>query len=182
MLPARRTRWKGQMLAIEAAAAWKRAQGPSFQLLLVGDAQGRAAYVSELERQISQFDLDDVVRVTGACDDMPAAYALCDVVLSPSIEPEPFGRTAVEAQAMQKPVIASDSGGQRETVLTPEVVGAGAATGFGVAVDDASALAAAMANILALSDDARAAMGARGRANVAAHFSVEAMADATLAI
>lgn len=182
MLPARLTRWKGQMLAIEAAAALKRAQGPSFQLLLVGDAQGRAAYVSELERQISQFDLDDVVRVTGACDDMPAAYALCDVVLSPSIEPEPFGRTAVEAQAMQKPVIASDSGGQRETVLTPEVVGAGAATGFGVAVDDASALAAAMANMLALSDDARAAMGARGRANVAAHFSVEAMADATLAI
>ncbi len=193
MLPARLTRWKGQTLAVEAAAALKQAQGATFQLLLVGDAQGRAAYVSELEHQITQHNLDDVVRLTGACDDMPAAYALCDVVLSPSIEPEPFGRTAVEAQAMQKPVIASDSGGQRETVLTPDAtmgadisgadaVGADAATGFGVTVDDATALADAMAAMLHLSSDARAAMGMRGRANVLAHFSVEAMADATLAI
>lgn len=182
MLAARLTRWKGQTLAVEAAAALKQMQGATFQLLLVGDAQGRDSYLRELEQQIARLGLDDVVRVTGACDDMPAAYALCDVVVSPSIEPEPFGRTAVEAQAMQKPVIASDSGGQRETVLTPEAVGADAATGLGVTVDDASALAAAMATVLDLTSDARAAMGARGRANVLAHFSVEAMAAATLAI
>lgn len=182
MLPARLTRWKGQTLAIEAAAALQQAQGAVFQLLLVGDAQGRDTYVRELEHQITHLDLGDVVRVTGACDDMPAAYALCDVVVSPSIEPEPFGRTAVEAQAMQKPVIASDSGGQRETVLTPDSVGADAATGLGVTVDDATALAGAMARMLDLSSDARVAMGVRGRANVLAHFSVEAMADATLAI
>jgi glycosyltransferase involved in cell wall biosynthesis len=112
---------------------------------------------------------------------MPAAYALADVVLSPSIEPEPFGRTAVEAQAMRKPVIASDSGGQRETVLTPELAGDDA-TGLAVEAGDAAALAAAMAAMLDLGDAERLAMGARGRANVLAHYSVEAMADATLAI
>jgi glycosyltransferase involved in cell wall biosynthesis len=114
---------------------------------------------------------------------MPAAYALSDAVLSPSIEPEPFGRTAVEAQAMLKPVIASDSGGQRETVLTPENAGGlDHATGFAVHAGDAAALAAAMTVMLDLGREARTAMGARGRANVLAHYSVEAMADATLAI
>jgi glycosyltransferase involved in cell wall biosynthesis len=84
---------------------------------------------------------------------------------------------------MLRPVIASDSGGQRETVLTPENVGGmDHATGLAVHAGDAAALAAAMKTMLDLGSEARAGMGARGRANVLAHYSVEAMADATLAI
>ncbi|WP_293551937.1 glycosyltransferase family 4 protein [Parvibaculum sp.] len=181
MLPARLTRWKGQALAVEAAAKLKAKGRDDFLLLLVGDAQGRDAYVQELEKSIRAGGLSVHVRLTGACNDMPAAYALADVVLSPSIEPEPFGRTAVEAQAMRKPVIASDSGGQRETVLTPEHADGGA-TGLAVEAGDAATLAAAMAAMLDLDGAERMAMGARGRANVLAHYSVEAMAEATLAI
>ena len=182
MLPARLTRWKGQALAIEAAEALKALHGSVFELFLVGDAQGRDAFENELRTMIATHRLDDVVRLTGPCDDMPAAYALCDVVLSPSIEPEPFGRTAVEAQAMERPIIASDSGGQRETVLTRDMVGAAKATGFAVPAGDAEALMRAMAGLLEMGPDARRAMGRRGRENALARFSVEAMASATLDI
>jgi glycosyltransferase involved in cell wall biosynthesis len=183
VLPARLTRWKGQEVAIEAAAGLREAGRKDFQLLLVGDAQGRDAYRHELEAAIREKNLTRHVRLTGPCDDMPAAYALSDIVLAPSIEPEPFGRTAVEAQAMAKPVIVSDAGGQRETVLTPETVGGiDRATGLAVRPGDAAGLARAMADMLDLGRDRGAAMGARGRANALSHYSVEAMAAATLAI
>lgn len=183
ILPARLTRWKGQAVAIEAAAALHAAGRNDFQLLLVGDAQGRDNYMHELEASIRKSGIAHLVRLTGPCNDMPAAYALSAVVLSPSIDPEPFGRTAVEAQAMERPIIASDSGGQRETVLTPENAGGlGHATGLGVPAGDAAALATAMVRLLDLGAEARHAMGARGRANVLAHYSVRAMASATLAI
>ena len=184
MLPARLTRWKGQTLAIEAAALLRQRHSglPPFRVLLVGDAQGRHAFQHELEAMIAKADLRKSVLLTGPCNDMPAAYALADVVLSPSVEAEPFGRTAVEAQAMQRPVIASDSGGQRETVLTPENVGKDHDTGIAVPAGDASALADAMAAMLALGADERGFMGARGRANVEAHFSLPTMTAATLAI
>jgi glycosyltransferase involved in cell wall biosynthesis len=180
MLPARLTRWKGQGLAVEAAALLQKNETlrGTFSLLLVGDAQGRDAYVHELEQMIARGGLEDCVALTGPCDDMPAAYALADCVLSPSIEAEPFGRTAVEAQAMQCPVIASDSGGQRETVVSDGA----SATGFAVTTNDAPALARAMEAVLALSLEERIAMGARGRANVMAHYSLAAMTAATLDI
>ncbi|MGV8995727.1 MAG: glycosyltransferase family 4 protein [Parvibaculaceae bacterium] len=182
MLPARLTRWKGQTLAIEAAAALKAAGHKDFLLLLVGDAQGRTEFISELESMIARFGLDDCVRLTGPCNDMPAAYALSDIVLSPSIEAEPFGRTAVEAQSSSRPVIVSDSGGQRETVKTPQNTSSDAATGLAFPSGDVSALMTAMTHLLVLGPDGRRAMGARGRENVIAHFSLPAMTDATLAI
>tara|TARA_R110000868_G_scaffold97802_4_gene269046 strand:+ start:828 stop:2030 length:1203 start_codon:yes stop_codon:yes gene_type:complete len=184
VLPARLTRWKGQALAIEAAYILRQSRSDlaPFRVFLVGDAQGRHAYLHELEAMIGKAGLRDCVFLTGPCNDMPAAYALADVVLSPSVEAEPFGRTAVEAQAMQRPVIASDSGGQRETVLTPDSVGMGHDTGFAVEANNARALADAMGAMINLGADERAAMGARGRANVLARFSLPTMTAATLAI
>ncbi len=182
MLPARLTRWKGQTLAIEAAAALKAAGHKSFLLLLVGDAQGRNDFVNELESMIARSGLETSVRLTGPCNDMPAAYALSDIVLSPSIEAEPFGRIAVEAQASMRPVIVSDSGGQRETVKTPQNTTANEATGLAFSPGDVAGLTAAMASLLDLSTDERRAMGLRGRANAITRFSLPAMTDATLAI
>lgn len=176
--PARLTRWKGQSVSIEAARLLRARGIDGFTLLLVGDAQGRDNYVAGLQQAILLAGLEPHVRLVGHCDDMGAAYALSDAVLSPSIEAEPFGRTAVEAQAAARPVIVSDAGGQRETVLTAE----GAATGLCVPPGDAAALADAMARLMALGPEARAAMGARGRAHAAAHYSVAAMCDTTLAI
>lgn len=173
--PARLTRWKGQGVSIEAARLLKERGVTDFTLLLAGDAQGRDAYVEELRQAISAAGLDDRVRLVGHCDDMAAAYALSDCVLSPSIEPEPFGRTAVEAQAASRPVIVSDAGGQQETVLEDK-------TGFRVPPGDAAALAGAMARVEGMDTAARAAMGAAGHDNAATHYSVAAMCGATLSI
>lgn len=183
LLPARLTRWKGQVQAIEAARQLLASKvEDDFLLLLVGDAQGRNDYVDELRALIAKGALGNHVFLPGHCSDMAAAYALSDIVLSPAIEAEPFGRVAVEAQAMQRPVIVSDAGGQRETVLTPESVGAGEATGLSVPAGDADALAGAMLSVMEMDEAARHAMGERGRHHVAAHFSLGAMCHATLEI
>lgn len=172
---ARLSRWKGQTVAIEAARLLAARGMKDFTLLIVGDAQGRDAYTGELEAAIAAAGLGTRVRLAGHGEDMAAGYALCDAVLSPSIEPEPFGRTAVEAQAASRPVIVSDAGGQQETVIEGQ-------TGLRVPPGDAEALADAMAKVMAMGPEARAAMGAAGHENAVAHYSVGAMCGATLEI
>ena len=113
LLPARLTGWKGQRVAISAMAALPE----NYHLVCLGDSQGRADYVEELKAQIAFHDLGRCVTLAGHSADMPAAYAACDIVICPSTDPEAFGRTAAEAQAMGKPVIASAHGGALETVV-----------------------------------------------------------------
>lgn len=186
LLPARLTRWKGHTVAIEAARLLKGAGYGDFRLVLIGDALGRDQYVSELTASIVMGNLGSIVSLAGHGADMPTAYALADCVLSPSTKPEPFGRVAVEAQLMGKPVIVSDEGAARETVLSPhDEGGPAAATGWRVPANDATALAEAMRDVLALGPGGitgRVAMGARGRAHILSHYSLAAMCDATLSI
>ncbi|HLK24066.1 MAG TPA: glycosyltransferase, partial [Caulobacteraceae bacterium] len=107
LLAGRLTRWKGQMLAIEAAARLVAERRLDFRIVMVGDDQGRSGYRQALAREIRARRLADRIVLAGHCDDMPAAYLAADVALAPSLEPEAFGRTAVEPQAMARPVIAS---------------------------------------------------------------------------
>jgi len=186
VLAGRLTRWKGQLLAIEAFRLMGErlgTAGAGAKLILVGDAQGRTDYEDELNAAIAASDLPLRVRLAGHCDDMPAACAAADIVLAPSLDPEPFGRTAVEAAAMNRPVIVADHGGARETVLdAADSGGLAGATGWRVLPGDAGALATAMAAALSASPRDRAAMGERGRAFVESRYSVEAMTDATLEV
>lgn len=186
MLAGRLTRWKGQLLATEALGLMNERMGPtaaSAKLILVGDAQGRSDYEDEIKAAVEAHNPALRVRLVGHCDDMPAAYSAADVVLAPSLDPEPFGRSAVEAQAMAKPVIVADHGGAKDTVLdASDIGGSAAATGWRVAPSNADALATAMAEALAANSTDRQAMGARGRAFVEEQFSVTAMTDRTLAV
>jgi glycosyltransferase involved in cell wall biosynthesis len=115
-----------------------------------------------------------MIRFAGHCEDMPAAYAAADVVLSPSTRPEAFGRVAAEAGAMARIAIAADHGGARETIVDGE-------TGFLVEPGSAAALADAVRRAIDLGDEGRAAMGARARKRIAQSFSTAAMTSATLA-
>lgn len=175
LLAGRLTRWKGQALLIEAAARLKAEGGPGLLVLLAGDDQGRRGYRAELEAAIAQAGLEDGVRLVGHCDDMPAAYRLADVVCAPSLKPEAFGRTAVEPQAMGRPVLAADHGATRETVVPGE-------TGWLVAPGDAAAWARALDEAARAGPERRAAMGRAGQARVRRLYSVEAMCEATLAV
>ena len=172
MLPGRLTRWKGQGLLLDALAALGRRD---ISCVLVGAEQGREAYRDELESKIEAANLGEVVRVVGHCRDMAAAYMLSDVVVSASIEPEGFGRVAVEAQAMGRPVIASDHGGACETVRH-------GATGWLVKPGDVQALTSALHGALALAPEARAALAERARRNAVENYSVQQMCDRTLAV
>ncbi|MEM9048291.1 MAG: glycosyltransferase family 4 protein [Pseudomonadota bacterium] len=172
LLPARLTRWKGQLWLLDAAAALRtRAE---FRIVLAGGDAG-GLFADEVRRRAQRLGIASDVALVGPVADMPAALKLASVVLCPSLQPEGFGRTAVEAQAMRKPVIAADHGGARETVQ-PGV------TGWLVAPGDVAGLAAAIEAALALDTEAAAAMGAAGRAQVVAKFSVAAMQEATLAV
>ena len=173
LLAGRLTRWKGQGVAIEALARLKAQGAGEAVLILVGDSQGRDAYVAELEARIRALGLRDQVRLPGPCSDMPAAYLTCDIALAPSIEPEAFGRTAVEPQAMGKPVIAADHGAARETVVPGQ-------TGWLAAPGDVEAWTQALAEAIAAGPERRSAMGQTAMARARRLYSVQAMTDATL--
>lgn len=175
LLAGRLTRWKGQTLAIAAAARLKAQGREDFRLVMVGDDQGRAAYRAELEQAVAAQGLDGVVRLTGHWADMPAAWLAADLALVPSLEPEAFGRTAVEPQLMGRPVLAAAHGAPCETVVDGE-------TGWLVPPGDAEAWARAMAAALDAGPDRRERMGAAGRARARALYSVEAMVEATFAV
>jgi glycosyltransferase involved in cell wall biosynthesis len=172
MLPGRLTRWKGQSVLIEALVLLGR---KDIRCVLVGSDQGRGGYRRELEELITARGLGGVVHIVDHCNDMPAAYMLADVVVSASTDAEAFGRVAVEAQAMGRPVIASDHGGSRETVLE-------GATGWLTPPGDPAALAEALAAALALDPAAREELAAMATAHARANFSKDAMCARTLAV
>lgn len=180
---ARLTSWKGQHDVIEAAAKLFASDGECRAVfILAGDAQGRDAYVSGLKQQIERHELAGKVKLVGHCDDMAAAYAGAHVTLIASTEPEAFGRTSAEAQAMGCPVIVTRQGASPETLLTALRDGADTATGWVVPVGAPSALANAIAEVLSLSHRERAAMAVRARKHVCEQFSAEQMKRQTLSV
>lgn len=172
MLPGRLTRWKGQTVFIEAIAAMKK---KDIRCLLVGSDQGRSDYRKELTNLIAANGLNETVRIIENCNDMPAAYKLTDVVVSASTDPEAFGRVVPEAQALGRPVIATDHGGARETVIQGE-------TGWLVPPGDVQALANAIDRVLELDENARAILAEKAIQNVRDNFSRDAMCVKTLAV
>ncbi|HST94862.1 MAG TPA: glycosyltransferase family 4 protein [Microvirga sp.] len=182
LLAARLTGWKGQKILIEAAAKLRDAGVADVAYILAGDPQGRDSYVRELESLIEAHRLTGIVRRVGHCTDMPAAFLAASVVTVPSTEPEAFGRSAVEAQAMGTPVVVSDLGAVPETVLAPPAVAPHERTGWRIPPADPDALAGALGAALALGASARIAMGARARDHVERHFSLERMVAGTLEV
>ncbi|MFQ5563220.1 MAG: glycosyltransferase family 4 protein [Parvularculaceae bacterium] len=183
LLPARLTDWKGHVTAIEAGARLARrletassASGQPIVLRIVfaGEAGRRRGYETALRERIAERGVRDMIKLVGHCADMPAAYGWADVVVAPSTRPEAFGRVAVEAAAMGRPVIAAGHGGARETVVDGE-------TGLLIPPGDAPALADALGK---LAEDAgmRAKMGARALQRARRLYSIEAMCAATLGV
>jgi len=171
MLPGRLTRWKGGLDLIEAIARLGR---DDVCCLLVG-AEQRPGFRRELEKAIERKQLGAQFRVVEDCRDMTAAYRLADVVVSASTDPEGFGRTIVEAQAMGRPVVATDHGGARETIIPGN-------TGWLVPPGDPAGLAAAIGEALSLDAAEREAFARRARAHIAAGFTRELMCARTIDI
>ncbi len=172
MLPGRLTRWKGQTVFLEALA---RLGDVECMGVIVGGDQGRTSYREELEERIAALGLETRVRIVGDVNDMPAAFLLADVVISASTDPEAFGRIAVEAQAMGRPVIASNHGAAAETVVE-------GVTGWLVPPADPAALAGAIRKALGLTEEQRHAMAYAAETHARAKFAKDAMCAKTLAV
>ncbi len=173
LLGGRLTRIKGHPTIIEAAARMKGAGQRNFLIIFAGDDQGRTDYREELEASIRDQGLSAEIKLVGHCDDMPAACLVCDLAILPTTVPESFGRTAVEPQAMGRPVIASSHGGATETVLDGK-------TGWLVTPGDAPAWAAAMTHAIELGPVELRRMGELAQTRARQLYSAEAMCAATM--
>lgn len=175
---ARLTGWKGQAVLIEALA--RLSDRPDWVAVLAGDAQGREDYLASLEARIDALGLRGRALLPGHCADVPAAMAAADTVVVASVEPEAFGRAAVEAQAAGRPLIVSDIGAVGETVASPPLVSGAERTGWKVPPADPQALADCLGTVLDLSEQERAALAGRAGAHVRANFSLDAMTGRTM--
>ena len=172
MLPARLTRWKGHGLLINALSLIK---DMPFFCILVGEYDTKTSYKSELEALIKRKGLENRVKIAGHCEDMASAYKISEVVVSASLDPEPFGRIAVEAQAMGCVVVAADHGGTQETIKNNT-------TGILVNPRDDFALANGIKKALKMPPKDRKLMGLAAREFVSSNFSRDTMCYRTLSL
>jgi len=169
MVPARIAAGKGQTMVIDALSQLGRRD---VTCVIVGKINEQDPYYNELVDMILAKDVADIVKIVGECHDMPAAYMLADVVVSASTEPEAFGRVAVEAQAMGRPVIATDHGGAREAILQGR-------TGWLVPPKDSRTLAGALATAIEMSASTRADVALVARRHVVDTLSLDLMCERT---
>lgn len=172
MLPARATGWKGQEVLLQALSKIADRQ---FHCVLLGAADGRRSFTERLTDIGIKLGLEGRFRLTPSVDDMPAALMAADIVVMPSITPEPFGRVALEAQAMGRLAVAFDHGGAAESIIPGK-------TGWLARAVDADSLAASIAEALDMSATARRKMAIETRAHIASRFSVSDMCGATLKV
>ena len=173
LLPGRLTAWKGQEMFLEALDKLKiNEPHKEFKALILGSDQGRKIYKKKLQRLVEQYRLINDVIFIDSFDLMPLAYKISDVVVSSSIEPEAFGRVSVEAQAMEKPIIASNIGGSNETIINEK-------TGFLYPVGDSYLLSQKLSHIFDLDSSTLQSMGIEGRKNVIKKFNLEKMCFST---
>lgn len=175
LLAGRLTPIKGHLVIIEAVRRLPAEVRDGLLVVFAGDDQGRTGYLEILRSAIAAAGLDETIRIVGHCDDMPAAYLLADVALLPTLVPESFGRAAVEPQVMERPVIVSDHGAVRETVV-------GFETGWLTTVDDPDDWAEALTIAVDAGPERRAAMGRDAARRARRLYSVDAMCEATLKV
>ena len=173
LMPGRLTSWKGQELFIEAINLVKIELGyEAFHAIILGNDQGRDLYKKKLVRLTERYRLTNQIKFIDHCKDMALAYKVSDIIVSASIEPEAFGRVAVEAQSMEKLIIASNIGGSNETINDGK-------TGLLFKSGDANSLSKKIIHALTMDETSANIMGKEGRNNIIKKFNVEKMCFST---
>jgi len=173
LMPGRLTAWKGQETFIEALNLVNKELGyESFNAVILGSDQGRDIYTKKIKRLAEQYRLTSQLIFIEHSKNMPLAYKISDIVVSASVEPEAFGRIAVEAQSMEKPIIASDIGGSNETIVNN-------VTGFLFQSGNAEALSKKIVEVLQFDESRLKSIGIEGRKNTIKKFNVEKMCFST---
>jgi len=173
LVPGRLTYWKGQKIFIEAVKILRdRNSNQIFECIILGGDQGRDIFKKQLFGLVEQYRLNNIIKFIGECNEMPVAYSIANLVCSCSYEPEAFGRVSVESQAMEIPIVASDIGGSKETIVNNK-------TGFLFKNKDPNALADVIATIMQKDYNSMKSIGFEGRKNVSTKFDVDKMCQTT---
>ena len=173
LVPGRLTSWKGQKVFIEAIRLLvEKNDIPPFESIILGSDQGRSVYKKQLLVLVQQHRLSKIIKFIDHCEEMPVAYGIANLVCSPSFEPEAFGRVSVEAQSMQVPIIASDIGGSKETIINNK-------TGYLFKNKDPKALAESIVMVMQKDYNSLKSIGFEGRKNVLKRFDVDKMCQTT---
>ena len=173
LLPGRLTNWKGQIIFIEAIKSLLENQNiPSFETIILGSDQGRNVYKKKLVGLVQQYRLNKIVKFIDHCQEMPIAYSISNLVVSSSIEPEAFGRVSVEAQSMEVPIIASNIGGSKETIIDGK-------TGFLFKSGNPQDLADTIKIAMEKDYNSLKSIGIEGRKNILKKFDVDKMCYTT---
>jgi len=173
LMPGRLTAWKGQEVFIEALNLVNKELGhQSFYAVILGGDQGRDIYTKKIKRLAEQYRLTSQLKFIEHCKNMPLAYKVSNLVVSASIEPEAFGRVAIEAQSMEKPIIASNIGGSNETIENN-------VSGFLFESSNPQSLSKKIIEVLNLDESRLKLMGIEGRKNIIKKFNVEKMCFST---
>ncbi len=173
LLPGRLTAWKGQQIFIEAIKLLAQQENtPPFEAIILGSDQGRTVYKKKLIDLVQQHRLNKLIKFIDHCEEMPVAYGIANLVCSCSSEPEAFGRVSVEAQSMQIPIVASNIGGSKETIIANK-------TGFLFKNKDSVDLANSMASLMQKNYNSLKSIGIEGRKNVLKKFDVDKMCQTT---
>ena len=173
LLPGRLTNWKGHTVFIEAINILnQQSDTKPFTAIILGNDQGRKVYYKKLLSLVEKYRLKQKIKFFSFCKEMPVAYKLANVIVSASIEPEAFGRVSIEAQSMEKPIIASDIGGSKDTIINDK-------TGFFFKSEDPVSLAEKLKHVSNLDHITLKTMGKEGRKNILKKFDVEKMCNST---
>ena len=173
LFPGRLTSWKGQEMFLDSINKVNIQLGhDAFIAVILGSDQGRELYKKKLIRLVEQYRLTNQVKFIEHCKNMPVAYKISNFVVSASIEPESFGRISVEAQSMQKPILASNIGGSKETIIDNK-------TGILFESGNSEEMSEKIIELLNLDESTLNQMGIEGRKNVINKFNVEKMCFST---
>ena len=171
VMAARPALWKGYLVLFEALSKVKN----NFQCVLIGAGDGNQKFQQQLINRIIKFNLEGKIKLVKSSRDIQAAMILGDIVVMPSVTPEPFGRIIVEAQALGKIPIAFDHGGASETIIDGK-------TGFLAEANNASSLAEKISFALSLKDSKRQKMGEYSKKFVSKNFSHDRMCNLTISL
>ncbi len=173
LMPGRLTSWKGQELFIEAVNLANIELGyKAFYAVILGNDQGRDLYKRKLIELCKKYEIKDQIKFVSHCKNMALAYKISDIIVSASIEPEAFGRVSVEAQSMEKLIIASNIGGSNETIIDKK-------TGLLFQSGDAVSLSKKIISALTMDESILKSIGIEGRKNIIKKFNVEKMCFST---
>ncbi|HEY7662282.1 MAG TPA: glycosyltransferase [Xanthobacteraceae bacterium] len=182
LVPGRVAPWNGQSILPAVARSLLDDRVRGFVFVLAGEHRSHRKYARAVAREAKSKGVAPLIRLTGHCRDLPAAFAAADTVIVPSLEPPVYGRVVAQAQAMGRPVVTSDVGLLPEHVVTPPDMPEAVRTGWVAKAGDSKAFAGAITAAFSLDDVAYRTMAARARQFAQYMFSPQSVAAATLEV